>query len=331
MRSTSWIKLLLVFALCFTGFQSNAQVIKKEQKPTTNDDGPGSNCQPYVAAFLKTNPPNPSPSSNYELEMRFDIGGFDDIDNVKQVYFEIATIDQGATKHYVLDYNCCIPVSHGDISNQTPSNYYFKFFYPSLMANSTECDNSFFVTDCDGISLTEDTPFTEDQLVNYLDHSSEDSNDSNGVDCPGVNVDVIGYGGNGLLPNCNIHRLKIVGAYYSDFTGQTHPITKLYGDQVCVGGCYFHPACNSLAYKLTETAAEVKIYPNPVRDELTIELLDIAQADVKVFNINGEILYTQLDVTERTLEIDVQDYSQGVYIISVESEAGTFQKKFTKL
>ncbi len=332
MRSASWIKLLCIIAICITGFSTNAQVVKETKKPIEEN----TYCSPYIQGFLTPSLPNPTPSSNYDLEMSFDIGGFTDIEEIQEIFFAIDLKDIGAAKHYVLDYECCIAIDHGPGTEEEGFDYFFRLLKPSGIAESDCGDQDFVVNECKpGVvfqSLTGTTaPPTNptDQEIVAPDTGDDDPSDL----CPGVDVDIVFYGGNGLsAPTCNIHQMKIVGGYYKTMTGQTYPITKLYGDKVCVGNCSNNLLACTPAPTFKETIVEsnVKVYPNPAREELTVELINMDNAEVRIFNVNGEVVHAETGASQE-LSLDVSNYTQGIYIITVSNEFGTFQQKFTKI
>ncbi|MFK8103332.1 MAG: T9SS type A sorting domain-containing protein [Saprospiraceae bacterium] len=331
MRSTSWIKLLCVIAICITGFSTNAQIVKETKNPI----GDNLYCSPYIQGFLTPSLPNPTPNSNYNLEMSFDIGGFIDIEEIQEVFFAINLKDIGAPKHYVLNYECCASIDHGPGTDEEGFDYFFRLLKPSGIAGSDCGDQDFVVKECkpglvfQSLTGTGTPTNTTDQQIAAPDTSDDDPNDL----CPGVDVDIVFYGGNGFsAPTCNIHRMKIVGGYYKTMTGQVYPIDKLYGDKVCIGNCANSALSCTPAPTFKETVLEsdVKVYPNPAREELNVELINMENAEVRVFNVNGEVVHAETGANQNLL-LDVSNYTQGLYIITVSNEFGTFQQKFTKI
>jgi Secretion system C-terminal sorting domain len=72
----------------------------------------------------------------------------------------------------------------------------------------------------------------------------------------------------------------------------------------------------------------VKIYPNPTRDELFIELLtdNKAQAKVTIFDLTGRIIHTEKTNSD-VLRIDTPQYARGIYFVRVEQEGRFLTKK----
>jgi hypothetical protein len=70
--------------------------------------------------------------------------------------------------------------------------------------------------------------------------------------------------------------------------------------------------------KEPENLMEIKIYPNPVKDELYISTGSI-EANIKIFDMNGRTLKTLQIQSEKHI-IDCSDLNQGVYVIQIISD-----------
>jgi hypothetical protein len=80
---------------------------------------------------------------------------------------------------------------------------------------------------------------------------------------------------------------------------------------------------------------EISVYPNPVLNELTIELEGQVNGDarVQIQDVSGRILLTdQMNATASFAEYitDVSAYTKGTYIIRISTEKGIYTKKFIK-
>jgi hypothetical protein len=75
-------------------------------------------------------------------------------------------------------------------------------------------------------------------------------------------------------------------------------------------------------------AGGIEIYPNPVRDILTIGGLT-HPAVAEIFNIHGQLLLNASTVGP-TGEVNVSALPAGLYMISVESDGETLVKRFIK-
>jgi hypothetical protein len=78
----------------------------------------------------------------------------------------------------------------------------------------------------------------------------------------------------------------------------------------------------------TETVLESNLYPNPVKNSLTIQNTTIVKS-VKVYSIRGQLLKTKLfQDSDTTVNIDLSQLSTGVYFLSVNNSKGN---KFVKM
>ena len=74
---------------------------------------------------------------------------------------------------------------------------------------------------------------------------------------------------------------------------------------------------------------EIKLYPNPVTDNLTIERSENTNATAEIYSILGQKLHTCV-LKEEATHIDVADFQNGIYLIVVISETGIGTFKFIK-
>ena len=74
----------------------------------------------------------------------------------------------------------------------------------------------------------------------------------------------------------------------------------------------------------------MKIYPNPVRNTLTLETLQsIGNSTLSIINVNGQELLKQQVVSPKT-ELDVSNFATGVYTIRLLNNNSVEVKKFVK-
>ncbi len=72
----------------------------------------------------------------------------------------------------------------------------------------------------------------------------------------------------------------------------------------------------------------VNIYPNPVADQLNIELGDLSNANITLFSIQGTQVFTQKNVSgQLTIPTELP---AGIYTLQVTAPEGTFQQKILK-
>ena len=73
----------------------------------------------------------------------------------------------------------------------------------------------------------------------------------------------------------------------------------------------------------------MSIHPNPVQDNLSIELEDSSEAMIEIFNENGQLLI-QKTITSSQSNINTHQISTGMYWVKLTSDKGTTIKKFIK-
>jgi len=76
-----------------------------------------------------------------------------------------------------------------------------------------------------------------------------------------------------------------------------------------------------------------KIYPNPTIENLLIRFEGFPANNflISIFTIEGRIIYErEISELHKTVEIDVSDLSEGIYIISMQSKDGRWVRKFIK-
>jgi len=70
-----------------------------------------------------------------------------------------------------------------------------------------------------------------------------------------------------------------------------------------------------------------KFYPNPASDNLTIEVAQ--RTEIEISNIEGQIIQRLKTIDNKT-DIDISDFTNGVYIIRAQTGRGIMTKKFIK-
>jgi hypothetical protein len=77
--------------------------------------------------------------------------------------------------------------------------------------------------------------------------------------------------------------------------------------------------------------AQVKIYPNPVKDELTISISGNEKAlEFSIADMNGRILYKEsLEISgnETTKKLDVSSFAKGVYFVRLSAGDRKYTEK----
>ncbi|MBU0488033.1 MAG: Omp28-related outer membrane protein [Bacteroidetes bacterium] len=87
---------------------------------------------------------------------------------------------------------------------------------------------------------------------------------------------------------------------------------------------------NSGVEPVLATSNSFAIYPNPAIDIITIEnTARSKRAIVSIYNIEGKLLLSQTLTLERT-EMDISNFSRGLYIMKVKSDDGIYFMRFGK-
>ncbi|MDX1317143.1 MAG: T9SS type A sorting domain-containing protein [Xanthomarina gelatinilytica] len=92
---------------------------------------------------------------------------------------------------------------------------------------------------------------------------------------------------------------------------------------------------SSTAFKIEESIlsvdefslSNVSVFPNPVQDELNIQLHNsITVKQVSVYSITGQVVLK----AQNTRKLDVSDLSPGVYLMKIETDRGDVTRKIIK-
>ncbi|MCE7996900.1 MAG: T9SS type A sorting domain-containing protein [Roseivirga sp.] len=74
---------------------------------------------------------------------------------------------------------------------------------------------------------------------------------------------------------------------------------------------------------------EISLYPNPVSKVLTIDLSELSAetVNIRIYNASGTPVFTQKAYREQILELDVSDYTSGIYIVQCYDGEQVIRKK----
>ena len=102
-------------------------------------------------------------------------------------------------------------------------------------------------------------------------------------------------------------------------------------DTLIITGLIFDPAVVSSTVDVDELDTTIKLYPNPVGEELFVTFSAPMAGTLSIVNIQGQKLYQQRLSQESQLRVDVNDLSAGVYIVQFTDEIGRIiTAKFVK-
>ena len=85
--------------------------------------------------------------------------------------------------------------------------------------------------------------------------------------------------------------------------------------------------CELILNTQNHQISSLKIFPNPIKDILTIK--DTNDCIIKILSVNGALLKTQTSKTN--LEIDISSFKSGIYILEVYNSLGKKRYKILKL
>jgi len=96
--------------------------------------------------------------------------------------------------------------------------------------------------------------------------------------------------------------------------------------------CYFNSECIEVTIVgVNENLATsgVSIYPNPTTKLVTINLGQLKDVSIQVFNLKGQILYSKSGINTTTQELEL-DEAAGIYILEISSEGEIQRFKLVK-
>lgn len=85
----------------------------------------------------------------------------------------------------------------------------------------------------------------------------------------------------------------------------------------------------SLSIEENDIISKIKLYPNPTNGIVLIKNSQLINGSVKVYDLNGRSLLSK-DVNNSTEEIDISNFSNGVYLFKVKVENKEFIKRIVK-
>ena len=85
---------------------------------------------------------------------------------------------------------------------------------------------------------------------------------------------------------------------------------------------------------IAEEATDIKLYPNPAQDNVTVEITvrENANGTINIYNIMGEKVMTlmkPLREGENKIDINTSLISKGVYLLEMDANGEIMRQKFT--
>jgi len=125
-----------------------------------------------------------------------------------------------------------------------------------------------------------------------------------------------------------------IGNFFSD---EDTEVIFIYGSPFTYWGYYYFDSV-SLTPVILSTNDEIldnqlKVYPNPTSDIITVELVNNYSSKVtyKLYNLLGELIYTS-ETNNQLFSIDMSDLSRGIYLLELtDAQSNKVVKKISKL
>ena len=77
----------------------------------------------------------------------------------------------------------------------------------------------------------------------------------------------------------------------------------------------------------TSSASNIKIYPNPASDHITIESSqDVTIGSIVIYNINGQMVIEQ-PIKAGNIDLDTHNFATGIYIMKISSNNQQFEER----
>ncbi len=92
----------------------------------------------------------------------------------------------------------------------------------------------------------------------------------------------------------------------------------------------FYPTCYYNTESINENTINnnISIYPNPTKDNLTIETNSNTEQRLEILNLIGQTVYT--NIINKKATINTSAFAKGVYILKLSSDKETIVRKFIK-
>jgi hypothetical protein len=132
--------------------------------------------------------------------------------------------------------------------------------------------------------------------------------------------------------NCNNSKSAIIGANNQSYTAT---INGNYAVIVTQNGCSDTSVCvniNSVSFNEKSVENNISIYPNPANNKLNIGLGSqfTNQLTINFYDSKGSLAKSITKVNQNNLEIDMNDLTQGLYLIEILNDGKRYVSKLIK-
>ncbi len=81
--------------------------------------------------------------------------------------------------------------------------------------------------------------------------------------------------------------------------------------------------------KPIEQLENITIYPNPTTGIFSLKL-DSSPSKIEITDITGKIIYSDNNIVDEIVKIDISTEREGIYILRIETEEGIITNKLIK-
>jgi hypothetical protein len=103
-----------------------------------------------------------------------------------------------------------------------------------------------------------------------------------------------------------------------------YEVTAMYS--ICGESAPSNEACAGFVGIPELDAGVANLYPNPARDQITIEAADMTR--LHIVNYVGQVVYSQEFDNVNSKKLNTQNYQSGVYVARIYTESGIITKRF---
>lgn len=132
----------------------------------------------------------------------------------------------------------------------------------------------------------------------------------------------------GLVPN-GYYNFTAVGDLDDDGDMDVLSVAYQYSYAGGFGSFYYYENTDP-SIGLEEQELNADVYPNPFADRITVELGDVATGMAEVFDLTGKRVFRTSFADESELRLDLSGLTAGLYLLQVDSDAGSKTLKITK-
>ena len=75
--------------------------------------------------------------------------------------------------------------------------------------------------------------------------------------------------------------------------------------------------------------SSIEVYPNPARDQLTIEQLDAVEMNIQIVTLSGQVVGSHLN-TGITSQINIDNLEAGAYLLEIRVGERLETRRFVK-